>query len=378
MQFNKRVITDQEEFRGMKDEWNILLSKSRTNTIFLTWEWLYTWWEVFGKGGKLFIIAVKDGSGNLVGLAPLFVRKTRYYSMPVKEMCFIGTGLSDRQDFLIVDGNIRILHEIVSTICWHEREWDIVQLDQIPEENLFASEDFDAALRAEHEDSSLCPYVRIRGDWDPYYKGLGKKFNRDMKHKQNRLSRFGYWEFRTEPAPPHGIDTLIETLAKTEEQSRKQGAKPFFSIRKNREFLIKFSHLCIPKGWFDFSTITVHDVPIAYLIGFRYNSKYYAYNMAFLEEYYAASPGKLLINEKLKWCFESSGAIMEFDFLRGDTYIKALWASAARQHSRLVLFDNSLYTRLIRLAVFRVRPMLKKLMKKQKGNEMPAVSETKG
>src|SRR3990172_5245179 len=109
MQLDTKVITDQEEFRRMKEDWNSLLSKNLTNTIFLTWEWLYTWWEVFGEGGRLFIVSVRDDRGELVGLAPLFVRKASYYSMPVKEMCFIGAGLSDRQDFLIADGDARIL-----------------------------------------------------------------------------------------------------------------------------------------------------------------------------------------------------------------------------------------------------------------------------
>lgn len=367
--FETKVVSEQSEFHQLREEWNQLLNKSHANTIFLTWEWLYTWWEVFGQGVKLFIVTVRDKSGMLVGIAPLCIRKSRYYLLPVKEMHFIGMGLSDRQDFILAGRDQRVLEEIVLIIQGHAEEWDIVQLDQIPGESLFATGSFDSNLRVEHENSSLCPYVKIHGDWDSYYKGLGKKFHRDMKHKQNRLSRFGQWEFKTEVPPFHGIETLIETLADTEEQSRKHGVKPFFSIRKNREFLIKIINTCIPRGWFDLSTITVNDVPIAYLVGFRYNAKYYAYNMAFVEKYRAASPGKLVIHEKIKWCFSQEGGIREFDFLRGDFYIKSLWASGNRQHIRAVFFRGSLYTYLLRLAVFRIRPALKKIREKQRCNK---------
>ena len=41
-------ITTTDAFHSLRASWNHCLSQSDQNTIFLTWEWLFTWWEVYG------------------------------------------------------------------------------------------------------------------------------------------------------------------------------------------------------------------------------------------------------------------------------------------------------------------------------------------
>src|ERR1051326_581755 len=66
-----RVVEREEEFRLLATEWNLLLARSAANTIFLTWEWLYSWWQHFGSGSQLAIILIERGN-KLLGIAPLF------------------------------------------------------------------------------------------------------------------------------------------------------------------------------------------------------------------------------------------------------------------------------------------------------------------
>lgn len=57
-------------FAALKSEWNLLLQRSRYNTIFLTHEWQTTWWECLGEG-DLWIVAFRRSDTNeLVGIAP--------------------------------------------------------------------------------------------------------------------------------------------------------------------------------------------------------------------------------------------------------------------------------------------------------------------
>jgi len=48
--------------------WNKLLAESETRSIFLTWQWLATWWECFREGADLFTFVV-ERDGELVGIA---------------------------------------------------------------------------------------------------------------------------------------------------------------------------------------------------------------------------------------------------------------------------------------------------------------------
>src|SRR5712692_8540819 len=91
-------IEDVEAFRRLRTEWNDLLAASDADCVFLTWEWLFTWWKHFGAGLRLAILAVRD-RGELVGIAPLALR--RRLGFPVLE--FLGSGLvgSDYVDVIV-------------------------------------------------------------------------------------------------------------------------------------------------------------------------------------------------------------------------------------------------------------------------------------
>lgn len=362
--YKTNLITQLEEFSKLRQEWNHLLHNSEANTIFLTWEWLYTWWETFGKEGKLFIITLRSEQGELVGIAPLFIRKCSYYNFPVKEISFIGAGHSDRQDLIVLRKSHEALETIILEIYANKTMWDVVRLDQIPSESPFVAASSGVHFRSETENSSLCPYIMISDSWDPYFNSLSKNFRRDIKRTTNRICKFGKWEFKVERRPKD-IEKMIATMENIEATGRKADTeKAFFLSKVNKNFLTRFCKICLENQSLDYSIITINDKPIAYLLGFLYNNKYYAYNNAFSEDFRRASPGKLLLNEKVRWCFDNIESVKEFDFLRGEAYIKSLWTSKSRQHVRIVFFNNSLYSRFIRYMVFSIRPKIKTYKKK--------------
>jgi CelD/BcsL family acetyltransferase involved in cellulose biosynthesis len=372
------IISTDEQFRDLRDPWNDLLSRSRTNTIFLTWEWLYSWWEVFRKDVELFIVTVKNEQEELVGIAPLCLQKVKYYGFPVRELTFLGTGHSDRQDFLIaadshVEGNV--LHGIIAALKEHSKEWNVVCLDQIPDESLLVSMVADYPFDGEWELSSHCSYVRINGAWDVYLKSRSKKFRKDIRNKENNLDRLGEWELAV-TSDVGDFDTYASLMREIESRSRKNDTeKAFWAQDGNREFLTCFASRAAEHGWLDFTTLRLKGIPIAHLLGFSYNGSYSAYNTAYIDAYFDVSPGKLVIHEKIKWCFDQGASIREFDFLRGAFYIKSLWATDVRQHRRLVGFRDSLYAKTLKFAAFRVRPLLKKFMTMVRRPDLPSVSD---
>jgi hypothetical protein len=44
-----KVLKKEEEFKDIAKDWDILLQKSNSNTIYLNWKWLYTWYLIFKK-----------------------------------------------------------------------------------------------------------------------------------------------------------------------------------------------------------------------------------------------------------------------------------------------------------------------------------------
>ena len=70
--------------------WPRLLAAGDTNEVFLTPEWQRVWWETFGRGQLLLIVAERNGEP--IALAPLFADSGMIF--------FVGSGGSDYLDFI--------------------------------------------------------------------------------------------------------------------------------------------------------------------------------------------------------------------------------------------------------------------------------------
>ena len=78
--------------------WNSLVERSRSATPFLTREWLSRWWEAYGGGRELLLLAARPQAGDAVAaIAPLMLVREG----GVRTIKFIGAGLSDSLDFIV-------------------------------------------------------------------------------------------------------------------------------------------------------------------------------------------------------------------------------------------------------------------------------------
>ena len=73
-QLRLRVVDKFEEFRGLREPWNAAVAGSLDPNVFLTHEWLSTWWQHFGAGAELHVVIVTDEDG-IVALAPLSIAR---------------------------------------------------------------------------------------------------------------------------------------------------------------------------------------------------------------------------------------------------------------------------------------------------------------
>src|SRR5258706_16474546 len=98
------TIADAAGFRALRDEWTRLLERSASDCIFLTWEWLHTWWEHFGTSRGLALIAVRQGD-DLIGLAPLWFKRVRLgVIVPCSMFCCLGTGSVGAANLAVIAG----------------------------------------------------------------------------------------------------------------------------------------------------------------------------------------------------------------------------------------------------------------------------------
>src|SRR5215510_14908358 len=128
-----QVLRHIEEFSALRAEWNDLLSRSSADTIFLTWEWLFSWWQSYASPRDfLYIIVVREDTGELVGIVPTYVHVKAWLPLrTVKILRFIGDGSgdSDYLDAILLQG--REDHVLSSVWQWlgeQRASWDLLQL----------------------------------------------------------------------------------------------------------------------------------------------------------------------------------------------------------------------------------------------------------
>ena len=99
-------VGDELSFWELEPEWNELLQTSESNCLFLTWEWLSTWWKHLADDRRLAILALRCG-GELAAVAPCYVRPADWQRVrPVPVMEFLGSGYvgSDYLDIIVRAG----------------------------------------------------------------------------------------------------------------------------------------------------------------------------------------------------------------------------------------------------------------------------------
>src|SRR5258705_9982475 len=99
------TIQTTEQFLSMREEWNALLQCSASGCVFLTHEWLSSWWRHLGEGRQLSILTARE-NGELIGILPVIERGTQVALMMPRVLEFLGSGLigSDYLDAIAKNG----------------------------------------------------------------------------------------------------------------------------------------------------------------------------------------------------------------------------------------------------------------------------------
>ena len=116
---------------GLKDVWDRLLAKSDFRNIFLTFDWLRTWWKIFGEDRELYVLVVKSDD-EIIGVAPLMLETSRRPGRIIKVIRFIGTPNVDYGDFIGEDKKLIVEH-MAEYLLRNRKDWFRVELDQISE-----------------------------------------------------------------------------------------------------------------------------------------------------------------------------------------------------------------------------------------------------
>ena len=362
-----QIISNFSELKGYEREWNALVVESNDN-IFLSWEWISTWWEFFGKDSILFVVLVKNEKGEVVGIAPLKISLQRVFGfVPARLVEFIGSNsllAPEYLDFIVSKQNYpEIVEEIVSALTKNRKSWDVLNLSDIDESSpvlpvlnqLFSRDKMVIWQRV----YNTCPSLKLPASWDELLSSYSHNMRRTIRRTRKRLEESSGIRF-VHVEDSNCLPQAFQHAARLHQLSRqKKGEKGNFGKKNYLPFHLKFAQAIASKNWLYLAFIEADKKPIAFRYGYLYNQKYYDYQTGYDPQFEKSRVGWVMLGYVIEDLIQKS--VREFDFLRGGHDYKWHWAKGFR---RTVFFCSFQYnpTSLLLYLWWRVKKQTKKLL----------------
>ena len=340
-----------DSISSIKDSWYELTENNPNSTVFQTYELNEVWLSTYKTSKCSILIALNDN--NIVGIAPLVLTKIQEFGLSYNKINFIGFNTFDYLDFIIKDNFECCINAFVNYLNnyknWHILELDNLQLNSYVIKNI--------SIKNHIYKKSVCPFFYIDKNYSNFLKNITRGLRYDLKKGLSDLSSLGEYEFiifNNNKLNEEEFLNFFKLLKLRESSTNRIGSIESDLLRKDFYKNLFYSNFA---QYIHFSTIKINNMSIAYHLGFAFKNIIYWYKPTFNLDYSKYSPGKLLINEVLK--YETGNNYEKFDFLMGNETYKYQWTNLDNQIISIRLHNKLLYSKLLYAWFNDFRPKIK-------------------
>ena len=320
-------IRSMAAWADMAKPWNDLLSQSRSNTIFLTWEWLYSWAECFLEQEALFILAVYRGD-MLVGIAPWHIHPIRTWAGSVRQVGFLGaSAASDYMDVFALPGQERETALSLYRFIFRDEShvWDRLTLSGMASESLFLYHFMrrvaEAGKQAEIIYDGICPSVRLPASWEAYLATLSSKRRQKFQNNTRRLEQAGEVVFRC--ASRQAAEAAFDDFLKIPNPQSSDGQG------RLERFIRTVLGRCRENGWVRIALLSVAGENVVGLCQMQYNGVLSGYAIRTNRLYdKGISIGNVALGRSIQQAIADGLSVVDFN--RGGELYKFHWSNGGR------------------------------------------------
>jgi CelD/BcsL family acetyltransferase involved in cellulose biosynthesis len=346
-------IADPILLQKLEPEWNDLLQNSNSDCLFLTWEWLSTWWKHLAEDRSLAVLTVRC-DGRLAGIAPCCLKPADWKQVrPLPVMEFLGSGFvgSDYLDFIVRAGCEEFVERaLAAELATREVVHKWTQLRHRARAQRLASELNQSGWIVGETTTNVCPYIPLEGaTWESYLGTLGSEHRYNFHRKWKRLNRDFSVRFEAVRTPEECEEAIPQLIEQHNTRWSERGGSDAFHLPALTAFHREFSQIALERGWLRLYVLRLDEKPAAFLYGFLYGRKFYFYQSGFDAAYAKHSPGLLSMGLAIRSAIEEGAE--EYDLLHGDESYKAHWSLDKRDLIRLELYPPNPVGRICRTAI---------------------------
>jgi CelD/BcsL family acetyltransferase involved in cellulose biosynthesis len=354
------VISSSAEFLASQEQWDRLVAHSPIDHPFMSHVWLTTWWEAFSKREELRIFVVKS-AGEWIAAAPMMIRRTSMYGVPVHRLEALVNSHSPRFEF-----PVRSRHSEVYEAFWRafsdpSAPWDVVVLPQFvaTSQTLTALETItdSAGWQSGRWIGPPSPYVPLNCDYDELLGRLKAKERSNLRRRFNKLAELGDIEMEVVKAPSAVVRAISDGMRIEAAAWKARAGTAIISDLPVQHFYSTFAERAADRGWIKLAFLRVNGKRIAFHYILDVDGVVYDMKMGYDPHHHTYAPGHTLLTMILRDACESGRR--EFDFLGTDDAWKLVWTRDVRAHEWLFLFRDSYRGRLLYYLKFGVVPKLR-------------------
>jgi CelD/BcsL family acetyltransferase involved in cellulose biosynthesis len=313
-------------------QWNPLLERSAGNSVYLTWEWVDSWWQTYGVDHESVVFGVFEDDETLYAIAPLMIaRRPGLVAHHLRQLCPIGQPSSGEYlDVIVPTGRE---NELLPVVFGHirealEREWDVLVIQRMlassPSVSLagiaFAN---DAEVRV--LSTGKAPYLALPSSWDEYLGSKSASFRQAYRNSCNRLERAGKVQILV-AEQEISFETAFDHLERLHALRFDGGA---FSRPGYSAFHRLFARRMLARDGLYLAVLMLDDRPIAARYDFVHGSKIWSHQGGWDPEFAVMRPAAVMTGAVIQWGIERG--LREYDFLAGEHGYKERWASGERE-----------------------------------------------
>ena len=325
--WSTRVLRSEAQFEELRAAWSALLSECEDANVFLSHEWLFSWWCSYRPKAELAIVVVED-AGRLRGIAPLMVEPVRRGGMTTKVLRFIGdgSGETDHISFVAARTNraevLRTLLDRIATL-----RWDVAEFNQMPADSANARDLMDWIAHQRLLSSvtvTPCPVRRLPSTFDELLSSLPSRLRTSLRSSRKKLQQKYSVEFGL--LGEHAeIDAALQALfANHASRWQGKGQVGAFANPKRRDFYALLTPRLLKRGWLRFFYLKLDGRPVAHQYCFALDGTVMLLQEGFDFDLAQDNVGNVLRSLVFEHLIESGAAC--YDFLAGVSRHKQSWS----------------------------------------------------
>jgi CelD/BcsL family acetyltransferase involved in cellulose biosynthesis len=333
-----------DALRRLRFEWNALLETSAARSIFLTWEWVTTWWEIYGEHRQLHVLTARDSLNRLVGLAPLMRTPVRIVGpWLVEAIQFIGVGGDVTPEYLDLIATSGYEPAVVNAFMRHlcdDRLIQLFDLRPVPAASNMRAlverflEGQAGGRQCVHE--AACPILALPATTEEFLRNNSRNYRKKVGEYERRCNR----ELEARVRVSETVEDVERDMNVLIDLHRRRWAGQSRAFQSER--YLRFHRLLatrlLERGWLRLYTLESGSRSLAALYCFFYGGRYSFYQSGRDPEFSRYRVGIVTMHRVIQEAIREGATV--FDFLRGNEEYKYRWASMDVESVRIVYWKS--------------------------------------